>query len=164
MAIGDRIHFIRTVRGMTQTQLGMAVGFSKTTAKVRISQYESGARIPKGKLKESLAAALGVSPEALDPDIDSDVGVMHTLFALEDMYGLKIKNVNGEICLLLDNPDRTNFSSLYSRFFTWLQEAEKLTNGEITREEYNYWRYNYPRIEAERFKIKIDEYLTRNKK
>lgn len=27
MAIGERIHFFRTLRGMTQKYLGMAIGF-----------------------------------------------------------------------------------------------------------------------------------------
>ena len=26
----------------------------------------------------------------------------------------------------------------------WQQEAEKLRNGEITKDEYDAWRYNYP--------------------
>lgn len=164
MAIGNRIQFIRTLQGMTQMQLGMAVGFSKTTAKVRISQYESGTRIPKDKMITALASALKVSREALDPKIDSDVGVMHTLFALEDLYSLKIKNLEGEICLTLDKSMEMNRFSIYDRLFVWLQEAEKLENGKITKEEYDFWRYNYPRVESERFKAKIDAYLTRNNK
>jgi len=35
-------------------------------------------------------------------------------------------------------------------FLAWQQEAEKLKNGEITKEEYDTWRYNYPRSEAMR--------------
>ena len=31
MAIGERIHFFRTLRGMTQKYLGMAVGFPGQT-------------------------------------------------------------------------------------------------------------------------------------
>ena len=41
---------------------------------------------------------LDVSPHALSvPDIDSYVGLMHTLFTLEDNYGLKISEMDGEI-------------------------------------------------------------------
>lgn len=43
--------------------MSLAVGFGKATAKVTISQYESGARIPKEKMKATLASALRVSPE-----------------------------------------------------------------------------------------------------
>ncbi len=46
---------------------------------------------------------LDVSPKALDvPDIDSYVGLMHTLFTLEDRYGLKINEMDGEVCLKVD--------------------------------------------------------------
>ena len=41
-------------------------------------------------LTAALAQVLDVSPHALSvPDIDSYVGLMHTLFTLEDNYGLK---------------------------------------------------------------------------
>jgi len=46
MAIGERIRFIRNLRGMTQKGLGAAVGFDEKTADVRIAQYESGTRTP----------------------------------------------------------------------------------------------------------------------
>lgn len=52
--IGDKIHRIRDFRGMTQKQLGMAVGFDEKSADVRIAQYESGTRTPKQALVESL--------------------------------------------------------------------------------------------------------------
>ena len=47
MAIGERIHFFRTLRGMTQKYLGMALGFPEKSADVRLAQYENGSRTPK---------------------------------------------------------------------------------------------------------------------
>ena len=91
MAIGERIHFFRLLRGMTQKYLGMALGFPEKSADVRLAQYENGSRTPKADLTAALAQILEVSPHALAvPDIDSYVGLMHTLFTLEDRYGLKI--------------------------------------------------------------------------
>ena len=90
MAIGERIHFFRLLRGMTQKYLGMALGFPEKSADVRLAQYETGSRTPKADLTAALAQVLDVSPHALSvPDIDSYVGLMHTLFTLEDNYGLK---------------------------------------------------------------------------
>ena len=63
--IGDKIHRIRDFRGMTQKQLGMAVGFDEKSADVRIAQYESGTRTPKQPLVEKLAEALDVNPNFL---------------------------------------------------------------------------------------------------
>ena len=100
MAIGERIHFFRTMRGMTQKYLGMLLGFPEKSADVRLAQYETGARTPKADLTASLANALGVSPLALSvPDIDSYLGLMHTLFTLEDRYGLTIDEMDGDACL-----------------------------------------------------------------
>jgi hypothetical protein len=31
-------------------------------------------------------------------------------------------------------------------FSAWQEQAEKLKNGEITKEEYDHWRYNYPKF------------------
>ena len=68
-----------------------------------MAQYESEARSPKQDLINQLAQIFHVDSRALTvPDIDTYVGLMHTLFALEDMYGLKIKDIDGELCLCLD--------------------------------------------------------------
>ena len=52
MAIGERIHFFRLMREMTQKYLGIAVGFPKRSADVRLAQYETGTRKPnvRGKV------------------------------------------------------------------------------------------------------------------
>ena len=165
MAIGERIRFIRNLRGITQKSLGTAIGFDDKTADVRMAQYESGTRTPKEKLVSNLANVLDVSPYALTvPNIDSNVGLMHTLFALEDMYGLKINSIDGELCLTLDKTNGSTYLSIFDMFNAWQHEAEKLKAGTITKEEYDTWRYNYPRIAAERFKAKLDAKRTKRKK
>jgi transcriptional regulator with XRE-family HTH domain len=157
MAIGERIRFIRNLRGMTQKYLGMAVGFDEKTADVRMAQYESGTRTPKEKLVADLANALEVSPNALDvPEIDSFVGLMHTLFTLEDLYGLKINSISGELCLTLDKTKGTTYLSMFDMLSAWQMEAEKLKAGQATKEEYDAWRYNYPSVEAERTKAALN--------
>ena len=103
MAIAERIHFFRLLRGMTQKYLGMSLGFPEKSADVRLAQYETGSRTPKADLTAALAEVLDVSPHALSvPDIDSYVGLMHTLFTLEDNYGLKIGEMDGGVCLKVD--------------------------------------------------------------
>jgi len=32
--------------------------------------------------------------------------------------------------------------------FAWLEQAKKLDAGEITKEEYDLWRYNYPKFDT----------------
>ena len=36
------------------------------------------------------------------------------------------------------------YLSMFDIFTAWHQEAEKFACGEITKEEYDAWRYNYP--------------------
>lgn len=157
MAIGERLRFLRNLRGMTQKYLGMRIGFSESTSEVRMAQYENGARTPKEKMVADFANELDVSPHALTvPDIDTDIGLMHTLFTLEDLRGLTIGEIDGEVCLRLDKSKGMTYVGMFDMFMAWQKEAEKLKAGEITKEEYDYWRYNYPRIEAERFKADID--------
>ncbi len=47
MAVGDRIKRARNLRGMTQKELGIAIGFEEKSADIRIAQYESNTRTPK---------------------------------------------------------------------------------------------------------------------
>ncbi|MDE6566327.1 MAG: helix-turn-helix domain-containing protein [Lachnospiraceae bacterium] len=146
MAIGERIRFMRNLRGMTQKWLGMAVGFPEKTADIRMAQYESGTRTPKSDLTNKLAEVLEVAPEALAvPDIESYNGVMHTLFTLEDLYGLRIDKLSDEVCIRLDKDNGTEFLTMLEMFIAWQEQAEKYRNEDISKEEYDNWRYNYPR-------------------
>lgn len=156
MAIGERIHFFRTLRNMTQKYLGMAVGFPEKTADVRMAQYESGTRTPKADLAAVLAQTLDVSPQALDvPDIDSNVGLMHTLFALEDLRGLKIGEIDGELCLRLDKAKGRTYEEMFNMLHAWQQQAAKLEAGEITKEEYDQWRFKYPEFDTTQRWVKV---------
>ena len=158
MSIGERIKFLRTLKGMTQKYLGVIVGFSENSAEIRLSQYEAGTRKPKEDVTNAIANALGVSTMALNvPDIDTELELMHTLFALEDIYGLKIDKLGGEVCLRLDKNMGTAYISLFERFTAWQKEAEKYRNGEISKEEYDRWRYTYPEVEVQRTREALDE-------
>ena len=146
MAIGQRIKFFRNRKGMTQKQLGEQLGFKGKTSDVRMAQYESEARVPKIDLVKQMSQIFDVNTHALTvPDIDTHIGLMHTLFALEDMYGIKIGEIDGELCLRLDKSKGTTYLSMFDMFHAWQEQAEKLKSGEITQEEYDQWRYNYPK-------------------
>jgi len=166
MAIGERIRFIRNLRGMTQKYLGMAIGFDEKTADVRMAQYESGTRTPKADLTAALANTLDVSPKALDvPDIDSDIGLMHTLFTLEDLRGLRVGEIDGELCLRLDKSKGMTYIGMFEMLSAWLEQAKKLEAGEITKEQYDQWRYNYPKFDTSQIWAKVpsqelSDYLT----
>lgn len=148
MAIGERIRFFRNLCGMTQKYLGIQVGFPEKTADIRMAQYESGTRTPKEDLTNTLAEVLEVSPQALSvPDIESEQGLMHTLFALEDLYGLKVELVDGEAVLHIESKG-TEHPDTAELISAWAEQSAKYKAGEITKDEYDKWRYNYPKYDT----------------
>lgn len=156
MAIGERIRFFRNLRGMTQKYLGQVVGFPEKTADIRMAQYESGSRTPKAELTESLAGALGVSPLALSvPDIDSYLGLMHTLFTLEDRYGLTVDTGENGVSLRVDPRKGRGAAELFKMLTAWAEQSEKYHNGDINRDEYDKWRYNYPKFDETSGFVKV---------
>ena len=149
MAIGERINFFRNLRGMTQKYLGVRVGFPERSADVRLAQYETGTRTPKADMTAALANILDVSPQALSvPDIDSYIGLMHTLFTLEDRYGLKVCECDGEVHLRVDVNHGKDAAELSKSLAAWREQAAKLEAGEISKEEYDNWRYHYPEFDT----------------
>ena len=155
MAFGKRIKFFRNRKGMKQKELGELLGFLGKTSDVRVAQYETEARTPKADLVKEMAQIFGVSPRAINvPNIDSYLGLMHTLFALEDMYGIKIGEIDGELCLRLDREHR-EYQHLFEPFHTWQQMAAKLESGEISQEEYDNWRYNNPDLDTSEIRAKV---------
>lgn len=163
MSIGERIKFFRNLRGMSQKEFGILAEFPARSADIRIAQYESGTRTPRGKILERLAYYLKVTPVALQvPSFETDLHLMHTLFMLEDKYGFEIEQVSPrEINLKL----KTSLppQSYERRLEDWAREYKKFKNGEITKDEYDQWRYTYPEVEMQRFRDQMDE-LHRQKK
>ena len=150
MAIGKRIRFFRNRKGMTQKQLGEILGFLGKTSDVRMAQYESEARTPKQDLVKEMANIFDVSPQAITvPEIDSYIGLMHTLFALEDMYGLKIGEIDGEVVSAVwTSPTIPPIPPCSKMFHVMAGQSAKLERGEISREEYDQWRYKYPELDT----------------
>ena len=156
MAIGERIRFFRNLRGMTQKYLGTVVGFPEKTADIRMAQYESGSRTPKADLTNKLAEAFGISPQALSvPDIDSYIGLMHTLFSLEDRYGLTIEKTENGVSMYADPKKGTDAAELSEMLNAWAEQSEKYHNGDINRDEYDKWRYNYPKYDETSGYVKV---------
>ena len=143
MTVGQRIKKFRTDRGLSQKQLAFMCHMSEPA----IRNYELGNRYPGMKQIEKIAAALGVNPYAIaDPDFETNyLGIIHALFQLEDKYGLKPESEGGRTVL-----DFGKNHSITSMLDLWYEELTKLRNGEITQEEYDMWRYGFPRLQAER--------------
>lgn len=157
MAIGRRIYLFRRRRGLKQKELGQMLGFSASTSEARITQYEKETRIPKSDLIRRMAEIFQVRPEAIAvPEMDTVIGMMHTLFAMEDEYALEPDYLQGELCIRFDWNKKDKYS-IYKYVNSWYLEQERLRKGEITKEEYDNWRYNFPDTDTHNIWVKIPE-------
>ncbi|MGN0162075.1 MAG: helix-turn-helix domain-containing protein [Candidatus Ornithomonoglobus sp.] len=151
MEVGKKIKRFRTAQGLSQKELAQRAGMSEPA----IRNYELGNRTPSDKQLEKIAGALGVSIYAIsDPNLENYDGMLHALFYLEDEYGIIPKEIDGQICLCAGNKN-TAAITVEKMLTSWNSEFEKLKSGEITKEEYDMWRYSYPRIKAERLHEKL---------
>ena len=99
---------------------------------------------------------MGVSPLALSvPDIDSYLGLMHTLFTLEDRYGLTVETGETGVSLRVDPRKGTDAAELSEMLAAWAEQSEKYHNGDINRDEYDKWRYNYPKYDETSGFVKV---------
>lgn len=158
MAFGERIRKFRNMTGMTQQELGTKLGFSEKSAVIRVGQYENENRKPKQDMINNMAYIFDVASESITvPDIDNYIGLMHTLFALEDRYGLTVTMLDGQICLKQDINHPNYNRSLADDLQSWYDKKSKLTSGSILASEYDHWRYNFPADRAAETKQSLDE-------
>ena len=141
---------------MTQKYLGLQLGFPDKSADVRMAQYETGSRTPKADITAALAQVLDVASEALNvPDIDSYIGLMHTLFALEDIYGITVSEADGEVCLKVNSEKGKDAAEIIRMLTAWKEQKAKLDAGEIDKDTYDQWRYHYPKFDPTQIGAKV---------
>jgi transcriptional regulator with XRE-family HTH domain len=140
MAVGDRIKRVRNSRGMTQKELGVAVGFDISSADVRIAQYESGTRTPKEDILTKIAEVLDVNYRSLyEPTLYAAEDIMYTLFELDEHYRVTLTEMtNKQIGVSFNSRLLNDFMS------EWLQRKQELADGIITGDEYREWKLNWP--------------------
>ena len=73
---------------------------------------------------------------------------MHTLFTLEDRYGLEVCECEDEVHLRVHIHKGRDAAALHRMLSAWGAVAAKLKAGEITKEEYDRWRYYYPEFDT----------------
>ena len=149
MSIGERIKRARVFRGMTQKELGIAVGFNEKNADVRIAQYESNTRRPKDNLLYKMADVLDVGFFALyEPRQYNAESIMYSLFD----QGNDPMRVQLEEVLTTDglqHPQKRiaiiyNYDHLDEYLREWKLRREQVLNHTITVKEYTEWVVNWP--------------------
>ena len=134
MSVGENIRRYRKLRGMTQTQLAEAVGLTEGA----VRHYESGIRAVKPELLESIAAALGVSVNALkDYGVETAGDLMSLLVRLENSFGI-VPSADGAGLSL--NPKAPHAPKAATAIKLWAEKRAQLENSEIDAAEYEDWK------------------------
>lgn len=149
MSIGERIKKARVFRGMTQKELGIAVGFNEKNADVRIAQYESNTRRPKDNLLYKMADVLDVGFFALyEPRQYNAESIMYSLFDQgNDPMRVQLEEVLTTD--VLQRPQKRiaiiyNYDHLDEYLREWKLRREQVLNHTITVKEYTEWVVNWP--------------------
>lgn len=85
---------------------------------------ESVSKTPKADLTNALAEVFVISPLALSVlNIDRYNALMHTLFTLENLFGLRIDKLDGELRIRLIKGVEPNYISMFEMCSDLLEQA-----------------------------------------
>ncbi len=144
MSLGERIKYVRQLRGITQLELAEKVGFSADeNGRIRISQYENGSRIPRKETLKKISEALGVKSHYLS--LEDHTAALDFAFELLDWdratdITIKKEVVKDEDHYLIDL-NTTFFNDFLEE---WMNKKADLKHGKISKEDYIEWTINYP--------------------
>lgn len=167
MTIGDKIRKYRTLKGLTQKQLGEMVGGSEAY----IRAYESGRRNPKQQSLEAIATALHVNVEALTGADFDGVKAMHRLFQVFRQYSgelFEYQDKDGNDMVGISFGSLTLMRSWLERYEEYMDEVEKCNEikdvkkrGEALLQaeaDFNLWMDIYPESEPWQNRLRIQNF------
>lgn len=157
MNIGERIKAIREFRGLTQKELGLAIGYDEGTARARISQYEIGNRVPKEDTLIAISKILHINVRAIKSySLETPIDVMEYLFWLDEKQGrkgvdlFKTSPAEAEMQIHASDSEKEriglflSLAGLEAYLSEWFTQKDKLNNGSISDQEYFEWLINWP--------------------
>ena len=147
MTLGDRIRYVRQLRGMTQTELAEKAGFTADeNGRIRISQYENDSRIPRKETLKKISEALGVHSYYLS--LDEHTAALDFAYALLEWDRTTNFIIRKE---MVENKDHyleehylIDFNTdFFNDFFKeWMQKKANLKDGKISKDDYIEWTIN----------------------
>ena len=152
-SIGSKIRLYRKYRGLTQKELGDACGLNEST----IRNYELGNRYPDKQTLTQIADTLHIDVfSLLDPDPTDPTGAIHVLFDIERCYGLIPKEIDGRLCLVLDqdadagvkkaltSSEKLKRLQFQESLALWEHVRKVYDEGNLLDEEYDDWKSAWP--------------------
>lgn len=139
MSTGENIKRIRKFRGMTQKELGIAIGIGEESASPRMAQYETDNRTPRKEMLNKMAVVLDVDPRNISiPTGYREEDMVYRLLVLEDYFPemkLERNGMTGEVVINLQNKKINEF------LYQWGTIRGKKKQGMISEDEYMQWKY-----------------------
>ena len=157
MTIGERIKAVRKFQGMTQKELGLALGYPESCAGTRVLQYEKGQRSPKKNMAIAIADILNCNYLHFyaGADVPEEVKTMIHFFWLEESleHGIHVPSLRAAL----------SASHISNYMQEWEQRFEALQRGEISRAEYFEWKLNWTyqpeKVQTEECKKEVGEHV-----
>ncbi len=69
--------------------------------------------------------------------------------------GLTVGETDGKIVLRVDVRKNRDAAQLHQMLCAWQEQSAKLNAGEISREDYDRWRYRYPEFDTSQIRTKV---------
>lgn len=133
MGTGELIRKYRKMRGLTQSELAEKCGLTDSA----IRNYELGNRTPGEDQVKEIASALHVAPESLfDVPAATAREALELIFRIDEEFGLKPKEIDGEVVLAIDPSSKKAFKA-------WLAQIDSEKSGEITAEQLAEWKAKF---------------------
>ena len=104
-------------------------------------KYELGKNIPKPDQLRKIADALNVNVNSLaEFDIQADGDVLPLLFAIDEVFDVKLRDLNGEPGIFFED------KSLIQFLKDWQAMKELLESGSQTNDNYDIWKTIRPSV------------------
>jgi len=132
MTLGEKIKLHRTMKGLTQKQLGNMTNIHE----VSIRKYEANKLSPKRDQLEKIADCLCVPVnEFLDLKIVTDSDIIPLLFAIDEEFEIKITTEDNKTF-------RMEFEHPFLNYFLrdWQSAKELVELGGIHPDDYAMWK------------------------
>ncbi|MFR9193588.1 MAG: helix-turn-helix domain-containing protein [Anaerovoracaceae bacterium] len=132
MTLGEKIKFHRTMKGLTQKQLGDMTGIHE----VSIRKYESNKIAPKKGQLEKISQCLGVPFNTfIDTHISTDSDVLPLLFAIDEVFEVEITSDDNKTF-------KMNFKEPMLNYFLrdWQSMKQLLSVGGVSEDDYEMWK------------------------
>ncbi len=66
-----------------------------------------------------------------------------------------VRSQDGELALQVDFRKNKDAARLHEMLWAWQQAAAMLEAGEISKEDYDRWRYHYPEYDSSQIRAKV---------